>query len=238
MLCPPPLDYASSHAASRSSRSHALSVDTEQVSALHAILACRLVSHTWRRLASDNAVWRALFLGRWGIDLRRAGARSPADLTSLSPRSLGETWTFDWGQRISFYGSGYATQHGARETRSRGSGKSKTSPSKSVKYLQQVRPNRSSYIPQHRISFMRPPPSQSNSLSAAPLQLDWRLIYRERLELDARWSGAACSQAGSPTALSPLGIFDGDEEREEWTTKENHCPWEPSVRKLEGHSDR
>lgn len=31
-----------------------------------AIIACLGVSKTWRRLASDNSVWRALFAWRWG----------------------------------------------------------------------------------------------------------------------------------------------------------------------------
>ncbi|KAJ7747953.1 WD40 repeat-like protein [Mycena maculata] len=34
--------------------------------ALHALIACRGVSRTWFRLANDNAVWRAAFVGRWG----------------------------------------------------------------------------------------------------------------------------------------------------------------------------
>ncbi|KAJ7846324.1 hypothetical protein B0H14DRAFT_3867763, partial [Mycena olivaceomarginata] len=30
-------------------------------------LCCRAVSHAWARLASDNAVWRAFFISRWGV---------------------------------------------------------------------------------------------------------------------------------------------------------------------------
>ncbi|KAJ7846315.1 WD40 repeat-like protein [Mycena olivaceomarginata] len=35
--------------------------------ALLALLCCRAVSRTWARLASDNAVWRAFFISRWGV---------------------------------------------------------------------------------------------------------------------------------------------------------------------------
>ncbi|KAJ7765544.1 hypothetical protein B0H14DRAFT_365174 [Mycena olivaceomarginata] len=35
--------------------------------ALLALLSCRAVSRTWARLASDNAVWRAFFISRWGV---------------------------------------------------------------------------------------------------------------------------------------------------------------------------
>ncbi|KAJ7031651.1 WD40 repeat-like protein [Mycena alexandri] len=38
----------------------------ETTASLQAILACRSVSRKWFRLASDNAVWRAAFVGRWG----------------------------------------------------------------------------------------------------------------------------------------------------------------------------
>lgn len=33
---------------------------------LHALVSCLAVSKTWRRLASDNSVWRAFFTSRWG----------------------------------------------------------------------------------------------------------------------------------------------------------------------------
>ncbi|KAG5648133.1 hypothetical protein DXG03_006087 [Asterophora parasitica] len=36
---------------------------------LRNLQACRAVSRTWRALASDNTVWRALFLARWPVDL-------------------------------------------------------------------------------------------------------------------------------------------------------------------------
>ncbi|TFK75685.1 WD40 repeat-like protein [Pluteus cervinus] len=39
------------------------------------VIACLSVSKAWHTLANDNSVWRALFLGRWGIDLRKAKAK-------------------------------------------------------------------------------------------------------------------------------------------------------------------
>ncbi|KAJ7757014.1 WD40 repeat-like protein [Mycena metata] len=40
---------------------------SKPLSASRPILACRSVSRKWFRLASDNAVWRAAFVGRWGM---------------------------------------------------------------------------------------------------------------------------------------------------------------------------
>jgi len=48
----------------------------------------------------------------------------------------------------------------------------------------------------------------------APLALDWRVLYRERTELDKRWVGSATAGMG------------GDE------------PFEPKVMRITGHSDR
>ncbi|KAJ7216608.1 WD40 repeat-like protein [Mycena pura] len=38
--------------------------------ALPALLACRSVSRNWARLANDNSVWRAAYVGRWGAPPR------------------------------------------------------------------------------------------------------------------------------------------------------------------------
>ncbi|KAG5728125.1 F-box/WD repeat-containing protein 1A [Termitomyces sp. T112] len=44
-------------------------------SSLYTILTCGAVSRTWRALATDNTVWRALFLSCWDVNLTR-GRRS------------------------------------------------------------------------------------------------------------------------------------------------------------------
>lgn len=228
ILCPPPLDYSDSAEKSRSTRnSLTLSADRDQAAALHAILACREVSHTWRRLASDNAVWRALFLSRWGIDLRRAGPIS-SDLRVSSGRSLGPTWNFDWGAKR----PSSAYSRGSRSVKGKHPFATSKSPS-NVIYTQAPH-DRSLYFPSHRISFIRPPASLG-PLAAAPLLLDWRLIYRERLELDRRWEGSTRvdHRRNSKSPFASLFVED-DEEME---MKENIKPWEPEVRKMEGHAD-
>ena len=53
----------------------------------------------------------------------------------------------------------------------------------------------------------------------APLELDWRQLYKARAELDRRWS-----------ALSQGGKHSED--------KENIAAWEPRTRRMLGHTDR
>src|SRR5258708_10854777 len=71
--------------------------DTDNHEALKALLSCRLVSRTWSRLASDNAVWRGLFLNRWDIDLGLAS--DPRFQTESFRRNvkstLGVTWDYE-----------------------------------------------------------------------------------------------------------------------------------------------
>lgn len=73
----------------------------------------------------------------------------------------------------------------------------------------------------------------TNPIASAPLQLDWRLVYRERLELDKRWNGTVRTESRNPFA----GIFD-EEYQEDLEMKENMKPWEPETRSLTGHADR
>lgn len=120
--------------------------DSDPQEALRALLSCRLVSRTWCRLASDNAVWRALFIARWNVDLGRT-----ADLSTISHGQLrsvrallGVTWDFD------------LIDIGAKAKRLLGLSS----------------------------------PIIDAPIASAPLRLDWRILYRERLELDLRWSDA------------------------------------------------
>ncbi|KAJ7507263.1 WD40 repeat-like protein [Mycena galericulata] len=55
--------------------------------ALHTLLACRGVSRKWFRLASDNAVWRAAFVGRWGAPPRPPRIARPAQPLPVPPPS-------------------------------------------------------------------------------------------------------------------------------------------------------
>ncbi|RXW15383.1 hypothetical protein EST38_g10472 [Candolleomyces aberdarensis] len=240
MLCPSPPSHSSPRTSRPLRTSHALSVDTEQNAARHAILACRAVSHTWRRLASDNAVWRALFLSRWGIDLRRAGPElSDPPLSTL--RSLGLTWSFEWGSnRGSSYGG--TQSRGSKSMKGRFIPFASPRTSSNLKHSQ-TRSDYSHYYSSHRISYIRPPPASASPLSAAPLQLDWRLLYRERLELERRWAGTVPGTVPSRTFSRPplapdlLGLFDLATDDQEMEMKENIRPWEPVIRKMEGHTD-
>ncbi|KAG9226656.1 hypothetical protein CCMSSC00406_0006119 [Pleurotus cornucopiae] len=75
---------------------------------LQSILACTLVSHTWNRLANDNAVWRSLFESMsgngWSIDLSRAptvaqSVRSPCHSGDPRVRSVFDALRVD-GERL------------------------------------------------------------------------------------------------------------------------------------------
>lgn len=178
--------------------------DSDAHEALCALLACRLVSRKWCRLASDNDTWRALFLGRWNIDLRRA-----ADADMRSPRSmrmtLGKTWDFD---------------------------------------LIDVGPKAK------RVLGLSTPVIDAPVISA-PLQLDWRILYRERLVLERRWAGTQCSPAAddidtstrrmggvyNSTTLSSLLMGTHAHNTEEVAINTG-TPYEPKMTKISGHFDR
>ncbi|KAF8809667.1 WD40 repeat-like protein [Phlegmacium glaucopus] len=138
--------------------------DAEPHVALHALLACRLVSRTWCRLASDNAVWRALFLGRWKVDLRRA-----------SPGNHERT--------------------------------------------------------------------RNQNATSAPLQLDWWILYRDRLELDLRWSGATDGPIFRDTDTTRLGRSSDNNSGFLLASSKDlgahkDKDWEPKLTRISGHFDR
>jgi len=251
LLCPPPLDYSSgsttlndtsteqgkttssqspgysgtgSNASCRSPL--ALSSIADQEVALHAILACRSVSHTWRRLASDNAVWHALFLGHWGINLERATPEAVAESQFRRPgrMAMGCTWDYDWGTDYSSFSFGHQLK-----------GKQPIRHTLTPKInRREDNRHRSLFLAPRRISYITTS-ENTKSLSSAPLQLDWRLLYRERLELDNRWAGTVRStqarQKSPPSymEMSDPALMDG---------KENIKPWEPALRRMKGHTDR
>ena len=69
----------------------------------------------------------------------------------------------------------------------------------------------------------------STPVTNAPLQLDWRILYRDRLELDLRWSGATDGRIFRNAFLSAgsddLGVHRGQN-------------WEPKLMRISGHFDR
>ena len=175
-----------------------LESDSDAHEALRALLACRLVSRKWCRLASDNGIWRALFLGRWNIDLRRA-----VDADMRSPRSmrmtLGKTWDFD---------------------------------------LVDVGPKAK------RVLGLLSPIIDA-PVTCAPLQLDWRVLYRERLELDRRWAGTKRVPAVEDvdaTTRRMGGVYNsllmGGYSHMETSTTPVDTASEPKVTEITGHFDR
>ncbi|KAF4612959.1 hypothetical protein D9613_011179 [Agrocybe pediades] len=170
--------------------------------ALEALLSCRLVSRTWCRLASDNAVWRVLFLSRWDIDLRRAGDSTPQ--TRNVRATLGKTWDVD------------LVDIGSKAKRLLG------------------------------LSF----PVADAPVKVAPLRLDWRIQYRERLELDLRWANKARGDMFgdlNPSEDSTRrmgGIFSGmnivplgSTRNVEVINNRSTRSYEPTAMQIAGHTD-
>jgi F-box and WD-40 domain protein 1/11 len=168
--------------------------DTDHHEALKALLACRLVSRTWCRLASDNAVWRGLFLNRWSIDLGIAS--DPRFRTESFKRNvkstLGMTWEYDM-----------------------------TDISEKAK----------------RVLGLTSP-SIDAPIWSAPLRLDWRMLYRERLELELRWSGSPCLPLDDSKLSFRHGssIFDTTSSFEESSIQRKR--YDPTPMRIAGHSDR
>ncbi|KZT22279.1 WD40 repeat-like protein [Neolentinus lepideus HHB14362 ss-1] len=133
---------------------------------LPSILACLSVSKRWRTLAADNGVWKELFYQKagWQIDLDRAWVRGWDGMRFVSnstPSIVG-----GWISRTpSFGGESRFTV----ESRGR----------------------------RRVTALLSPQPAISTSASfgsmtlapgsLAPLSLDWRPLYKARLELEKRW---------------------------------------------------
>ena len=168
--------------------------DTDHHEALKALLSCRLVSRTWSRLASDNAVWRGLFLNRWGIDL---GVASDPRFRTESFRwnvksTLGVTWDYEM-----------------------------TDISEKAK----------------RVLGLSSP-AIDVPIWSAPLQLDWRMLYRERLELELRWTGSPCFPLDESIRSSKhdFSVFDAVSPKEQ--TSIQRKTYDPKPMRIAGHSDR
>ena len=66
----------------------------------------------------------------------------------------------------------------------------------------------------------------------APLQLDWRRLYRERFVLEKRWAGPARHTAISFQDESTMHTRQG------FPNVDPRSKWEPKVMRIPGHSDR
>ena len=167
--------------------------DTEHHEALNTLLSCRLVSRTWCRFASDNAVWRGLFLNRWGIDL---GVASDPRFRTESFRqnvksTLGGTWDYEM-----------------------------TDISEKAK----------------RVLGLSSP-TIDVPIWSAPLRLDWRMLYRERLELEFRWTGAPCLPLDESTRNSTqsISLFNAVSPKDASIQRKRY---DPKPMRIAGHSDR
>lgn len=172
LVCPSP--FARNNRYSRTRRLDPLSNEAEEESkvALCAILACLAVSHTWRRLALDNSVWHALFLGRWDVDLRRAGMSHMRKLGSGSPSDTVDSPTRQQKRHR------WKLKHRAQTFKFGATSKSSASPPRAR--------------PQASTSTLGAPQALRQPKQNFPLQFDWKKMYMERLELEKRWNGTAC----------------------------------------------
>ena len=169
-------------------------VDTDHHEALKALLTCRLISRTWCRLASDNAVWQALFLNRWGIDLGIAS--DPRFRTKSFMRNIRSTLGATWDHDMT----------GINDKAKRVLGLSS--------------------------------PAIGLPIWSDPLQLDWRIVYRERLELELRWAGSPCLPIDESrlSFKQDFSIFSSVSLSDE--TPIYRKPYEPEPMQIAGHSDR
>jgi F-box and WD-40 domain protein 1/11 len=83
-------------------------------------------------------------------------------------------------------------------------------------------------------------------ITSAPLRLDWRILYRERLELDRRWSGTVITRADDAAKAAGIstwrmgGVYDPPSTvsasvRSDPTSEQGY---EPVTTKIAGHTDR
>jgi hypothetical protein len=90
------------------------------------------------------------------------------------------------------------------------------------------------------------------SVTHAPLKLDWRVLYRERMELEKRWNGSAKAvpvlEGGGVTgpgvgvdvsaAVVGAGASSGVGGRLSQAGAGVGDVWEPRVMRISGHTDR
>ena len=84
------------------------------------------------------------------------------------------------------------------------------------------------------------PISGHTPMTNAPLLLDWRILYRDRLELDLRWSGVTDGPIFGNTDASRLGR--GSDHNPSFLSASGKDlgahRWEPKLTRISGHFDR
>lgn len=140
------------------------------------------VSHRWRLLASDNAVWRALFRTHpgWHVNPRVAAARLALARRASSTASshLGRTPTLSTHRDRDSLGQSLVQSGKLRRRRM-----SAALPSTSSMHT---------HAPlslSQRLSIVSNESLQSQATKApsSSLALDWQALYKTRAELDRRW---------------------------------------------------
>lgn len=81
-------------------------------------------------------------------------------------------------------------------------------------------------------------PSIDVPIWSAPLRLDWRMLYRERLELELRWNGSPCYPLDESRLVSQHGfnIFEAVPSPEDASIQRKR--YDPKPMRITGHSDR
>ncbi|TFK53093.1 WD40 repeat-like protein [Heliocybe sulcata] len=145
---------------------------------LPSTLACLSVSRTWRTLAADNGVWKELFYQKagWAIDLDRAWARGWDGVRFVTAPSAAP------GASL-FNAGGWISRSPSTSTEGSGRGRRRVTALLSAPQAISASP-----------SFASGSTGTSVTLAGtagclAPLSLDWRALYRARLELEKRWVG-------------------------------------------------
>ena len=77
-------------------------------------------------------------------------------------------------------------------------------------------------------------------MTSAPLQLDWRILYRDRLELDLRWSGTTDGPIFRDTDTRRLRRGSNNSSSFISAGNKDHRVkiWEPKITRLSGHINR
>ncbi|KAF5348831.1 hypothetical protein D9756_009703 [Leucocoprinus leucothites] len=176
LVCPPPVRCHMQHAPGAEKQDPLVNEAEEKSKvALRAILACLTVSRTWRRLASDNPVWHALFLGRWDVDLRKADmshmwkfeAGSSANIVDSPSRQL-KRHRWKLKPRAQAFKFGASLKHSTTQCRR---------PQSSL-----LSPHLTPHLAHKALRH----PKQN-----FPLQFDWQKMYMDRLGLEKRWLGTS-----------------------------------------------
>lgn len=130
---------------------------------LQALFACLGVSRTWRRLASDSSVWKAAFTSRWTIDKARVELNGPP--LPRTPRT-----------------SSSLILDSFTPTKQTGS----------LSRVKKLALSRSTSFSSLRRSMSSPINSRPHTPTPAshrigPLNIDWKTLYQQRLDLERRW---------------------------------------------------